>query len=86
MRQRGESMVNINMLKFKIIEKGWNVEKIAKKIGIDRSTFYRKMNDTGSEFTIREADYIARLLDLNYDEVNEIFFSNFVAYKQQKKK
>lgn len=86
MRQRGESMVNINMLKFKIIEKGWNVEKIAKKIGIDRSTFYRKMNDTGSEFTIREADYIARLLDLNYDEVNEIFFSNFVAYKRQKKK
>ena len=68
-------MVNINMLKFKIIEKGWNVEKIAKKIGIDRSTFYRKMNDTGSEFTIREADYIARLLDLNYDEVNEIFLA-----------
>ena len=49
-------MVNINMLKVKILEKGWNIEKIAKKIGIDRSTFYRKMNDTGSEFTIGEAD------------------------------
>ena len=78
-------MVNINMLKVKILEKGWNIEKIAKKIGIDRSTFYRKMNDTGSEFTIGEADYIARLLGLNYDEVNEIFFSNFVAYKRRQK-
>ena len=78
-------MVNINMLKVKILEKGWNIEKIAKKIGIDRSTFYRKMNDTGSECELGEADYIARLLDLNYDEVNEIFFSNFVAYKRRQK-
>ena len=77
-------MVDINKMKGKIIEKGWNIERLAKTIGINRSTFYRKMNGNGDEFSIREADEIAKALDLTYDEINAIFFSQYIAYVRQK--
>ena len=38
-------MVNINMLKGKIVERGMNVTKLASEIGIDRSSLYRKINE-----------------------------------------
>lgn len=75
-------MVNVKKLREKMREKGWNVEKLSKAIGIDKSTFYRKLNNNGLEFTVKEVDIIANALKLTYDEVNEIFFSQFVAYKR----
>lgn len=72
-------MVNVNKLKGKIVECGLNVEKLSEKIGINAATFYRKMNDNGENFTIKEADIISRELMLTCDEVNAIFFSQFVA-------
>lgn len=77
-------MVNVKKLKEKMREKGWNVEKLSKVIGIDKSTFYRKLNNNGLEFTVKEVDMIAKNLKLTYDEVNDIFFSQFVAYKRLK--
>lgn len=75
-------MVNVKKLKEKMREKGWNVEKLSKVIGIDKSTFYRKLNNNRLEFTVKEVDMIAKALKLTYDEVNYIFFSQFVAYKR----
>ena len=72
-------MVNVNKLKGKIIELGRNVESVASSIGIDRATFYRKLATDGETFTIGEADAIARELRLTRDEVNDIFFSLYVA-------
>jgi predicted transcriptional regulator len=72
-------MVNVNKLKGKIVEKGLTVEVLADKIEINRSTLYRKINTDGETFSIREADKIASALDLNAEEANAIFFSQYVA-------
>lgn len=72
-------MVNINKLKGKIIERGMSVEKLAEKIGVNKSTIYRKMNNDGKTFTIREANLICSILDLSGEEATAIFFSQYVA-------
>lgn len=72
-------MVNVNKLKGKIVERGMTMAELAQKIGIDRSTLYRKLNSEGKDFTIEEADLISKELQLTYIEVNSIFFSQYVA-------
>lgn len=72
-------MVNINKLKGKIVENGLTIEKLADNIGIDRSTLYRKINNNGETFTIKEADLILNALNLTAEEAKAIFFSQLVA-------
>lgn len=72
-------MVNINKLKGKIVERGLTVEKLADTLGMDKSTLYRKINSSGDSISIKEADAIARALRLSLDDVNGIFFSQYVA-------
>lgn len=72
-------MVNVNKLKAKLVENGINVETMAGKMGIDGATLYRRLSNNGETFTIGEADQISRILSLTKDEVNAIFFSQFVA-------
>lgn len=77
--RKEEKVVNINKLKGKIVERGINVSDLAKLIGIDKATLYRKINANGEAITIREADMISKELKLSREEVNDIFFSQFVA-------
>lgn len=81
MRQegRGEKMVNVNKLKAKMVELEINADELSEKIGIDRATFYRRLSFGGQTFSIREADAICTELKLTREEVNDIFFSQFVA-------
>ncbi len=72
-------MVNTNKLKGKIVENGMSVEELAEKIGIDRSTVYRKIGASGESFTIREANLICKILKLDKQEAMAIFFSQYVA-------
>lgn len=73
-------MININKLKGKIVENGLSIAELSSKIGIDRATFYRKMNlNCGENFTIKEANLIAKELKLTCDEINAIFFNHYVA-------
>ncbi|UAT29547.1 helix-turn-helix transcriptional regulator [Bacillus badius] len=72
-------MVNINKLKGKIVEKGLTVGKLAGKIGIDRSTLYRKLGNNGESLTIRDANLISEALDLTPQEATDIFFTQVVA-------
>lgn len=69
--------MNERKLKAKCVEMGMNIESISKAIGIDKSTFYRKMEK--ESFTIREANKISSKLKLTHDEVMTIFFSEYVA-------
>lgn len=78
-------MTNINKLRGKIIEAGTNVTKLANTIGMDKSTLYRKLKNNGEEISIKEASLIIEALDLNLEEINAIFFSNFVAYSATKR-
>ncbi len=72
-------MVNVNKLKGKIVEQGLTVETLAQRIKVDKSTLYRKMNDMGESFTIREANQICSALKLDSQEATAIFFSQYVA-------
>ena len=72
-------MTNVDKLKGKIVEKRLNPEALANRIGMDKSTWYRKLSGNGEEFTIKQADGIAKALELSPDEAMAIFFSQFVA-------
>ncbi len=72
-------MVNINKLKGKIVERGMNVGSVAKAIGINHATLYRKLNADGENISIKEACLIGKTLKLSVTEMNEIFFAQFVA-------
>lgn len=72
-------MVNVNKLKGKVVENGMNITELADKVNIDKATMYRKLNVNGESFTIKEADLIAKVLKLTLEEINSIFFSQYVA-------
>ncbi|WP_017767704.1 phage repressor protein [Streptococcus agalactiae] len=71
-------MVNIQKLKGLIVEKGTTQQAIADSIGVDRSTFYRKMKNGGT-FSVEEAGNIALAVPLTKEEAIDIFFGNTVA-------
>ena len=56
-----------------------SVQELAELVDIDKATFYRKLNANGETFLIREADAISKALNLTGEEVNAIFFSQYVA-------
>ncbi len=72
-------MLNPLKLKGKIIEKGYSISSLAEVMGVDKATLYRKMDDNGRTMLIKDADAIATTLNLTRDEVNDIFFSQYVA-------
>lgn len=71
-------MCDVAKLRGKIMEKGFNQEKLAEIVSIDRSTLNRKLK-TGEAFTIGEANIIAKALELTKDEAIAIFFTQIVA-------
>lgn len=71
-------MVNVSRLKGKIVECNTTQEELATKIGIDKSTFYRKMKQDGN-FSIKEVNSIVSTLNLSKDEAMAIFFADTVA-------
>lgn len=71
-------MVDVPKLKGKIVERNTTQEELANKIGIDKSTFYRKMKQNGN-FSIKEVNLIVSTLNLSKDEAMSIFFSETVA-------
>lgn len=75
----GDRMTNADKLKATLKEKGMSIEEVSKLIGIDKSTFYRKLASDGATFTIGEVDKMSKALSLTVDEINAIFFGNFVA-------
>ena len=70
-------MVNVRKLKAKIVENGKTITEISQVLGINPSTFYRKLKQ--NSFEIGEADVIVRELELSIEDANAIFFSQIVA-------
>ena len=70
-------MLNANKLKGKLVEKGFTIAEIAQELGINPSTFYRKVKK--NSFEIGEADRIVKALSLSEKEAIDIFFTNIVA-------
>lgn len=79
-QQKSEvKILNVNKLKGKIVENEMNITTLAKRMGIDRATLYRKINRDGETFTIKEVNLIVEILNLTTEEAMEIFFKDFVA-------
>lgn len=70
-------MLDVNKLKGKMIEKGFNAKTLSAELHINITTFYRKMNN--NSFEIREADRIVDILSLSGKEAKDIFFATDVA-------
>lgn len=63
----------MDILRGKMLEKHMNVEEMAKEIGIDTSTFYRKLKSNGMSFTVGQMHKIAEVLKLTPEEASSIF-------------
>lgn len=72
-------MVNIDKLRGAMKERRVSVEDLAKAIGIDCSTLYRRFADGGKSFTIGEVCGIVKELSLPSDIAAAIFFDFVVA-------
>ena len=72
-------MTNMNKLRGKLVENEISVEELADKIGVTRSTIYRKISTNGDSFTVGEANKIVDILHLTAEEAVAIFFAHEVA-------
>lgn len=72
--------MNILKLKGKIVEKGMTNTNFAEKIGLPYTTFYRRLENNGKDFTIGEVERIVNALGLTQNEAIEIF----LGWKSQK--
>ena len=66
--------MQVQLLRGRIVGAGSTIEALAVNIGINRSTFYRKMKNQGNTFTVEEMNKIVAALQLNEKEASEIFF------------
>lgn len=71
--------VNVDKLHGKIKEMRTNVAEIAAKMGIDKSTLYRKLNNNGAGLTVKDAQQLVEILQLTDEEALLIFFARKVA-------
>ncbi len=70
-------MINKKLLLYKIAQAGKSVKEISDYIGINVSTFYRKVEK--NTFKCSEVEKIASSIALNADELLGIFFAPTVA-------
>lgn len=67
--------MKINKLKAKVVEREMNIEMLAKKLGINQSSLYRKLNNASEKITIGEAVKMKKILDLKDEEAIDIFLT-----------
>jgi DNA invertase Pin-like site-specific DNA recombinase len=72
-------VVDVNMLRGKVIERGTTPEALADAMGISRTTYYRRLKKGGKDFTVENANAIKRELRLTPEEVAAIFFAQIPA-------
>lgn len=70
--------MGLRILKSKRILFDLTQEEIAKEVGINIKSYNLKENGK-REFTLDEAKKISNLLELNLNEVNDIFFDSSIS-------
>lgn len=72
--------MNKKLLKSKMDLFGDTGDSLSEYLGINRSTFSAKINETaGREFTQGEITMIKERYNLSADDINEIFFTQIVS-------
>ena len=72
-----EEVMKTNMMKLKgkMAEKGKTQREVCEGIGMDESTFIRKVKSDGEKFSIGELHRLADFLELTKEECCEIFLN-----------
>lgn len=65
--------INMEMLRGKMAERHITIDDMARKMGVDASTFYRKMKSDGTNFTVGQMHTIVEALELSNEEASSIF-------------
>ena len=73
-------MTNTEVLSEEITNSGITITAIAKKLGITREGFYKKLNNE-TEFKASEISAIQRILNLSNKKRDDIFFAKEVELK-----
>lgn len=60
-------------LKMRMSAKGITVSDLAKTLGIDESTYYRRMSNDGDTFTVGEVQKIVETLRISKRDATAIF-------------
>ena len=76
----GERLTDSKMLSDEITDSGMTITAIAKKIGITREGFYKKLNNE-TEFKASEISALQKILRLTNKKRDEIFFAKEVELK-----
>lgn len=53
---------------------GLSVERVSHELGIDQSTFYRKLAGGSKKFTLEQIQCLIRVLQMSKDDATAIFF------------
>lgn len=64
---------DMSKLRGKMAEMKLSPEDMARKIGVDPSTFYRKIKDDGINFTVGQMHKIVEVLQLSKEDAASIF-------------
>lgn len=72
-------MVNVIRLKDALERCSISYEDAARAIGVDRSTFYRRVQREGAKFTVEEVAKLSDILKLTPTEMQDIFFDRELA-------
>ena len=64
---------NMELLRGKMAERKMSPEDMAREIGVDASTFYRKLRAEGVSFTVGQMHRIVDVLKLSREEAASIF-------------
>lgn len=78
MRQKKGAMklhVDTDLLKGKIVANGLTQERVAAQIGMDRSTFSRKMQNNALSFSVGDMHALCNILGLSAEEAKKIFLA-----------
>ena len=65
--------VNTHLLKKTIEDKNMTIEGVSKSMGINPSTFYRKLERQGKNFTVEQMQKIGAILALSKSDLCDIF-------------
>lgn len=68
-------MLDILKLKGKIAENNLNITLLAKEIGINRDTLYRRIANNGENLTLKDIKNISEVLKLNKKDIKDIFMN-----------
>ena len=68
--------VDIDLLRLKISESGMTIPDFSAAIGINPSTFYRKIDAGGLKFTVGQMHETSAILKLSKKESCDIFLSD----------